>query len=217
MGTYAAKMSDFEAGLAARLMAREEEAFEELYQHFGRRILNACRRILKEEESARDALQETVLRIFKTASHFRGESRLWTWINRITVNVCPEMIRREKKHALRRAEDSREMELADQVRPNPLRQAYQAEVRNRVRNALKRLSPKHQQVVALHILAGFTISEIADRLKMPKGTVKSRIWYGRKELKCKLLPDSRIVKKLEGTVALDGPQRNGTLAPSWVF
>jgi len=58
MGTYAANVSRSEAGLAVRLKAREEEAFEELYQHFGRRILGACRRILKEEESARDALQE---------------------------------------------------------------------------------------------------------------------------------------------------------------
>ncbi len=191
MGTYAADVSRSEAGLAVRLKAREEEAFEELYQHFGRRILGACRRILKEEESARDALQETVLRIFLTRSHFRGDSRLWTWINRITVNVCLEMIRREKKNVVNSVEDLRENELEDQARPSPLHQAYQAEVRNRVRNALGRLSPKHQQVVTLHMLAGFTISEIANRLKLSEGTVKSRIWYGREKLRRQLLPESR--------------------------
>ncbi len=191
METYAANVSRSEAGLAARLKAREEEAFEELYQHFGRRILGACRRILKEEESARDALQETVLKILLTSSHFRGDSRLWTWINRITINVCLEMIRKEKKHVEIMAKDSRETELEDQVSPSPLHQAYKTEVQNRVWTALKRLSPKHQKVVALHTLAGFTISEIADHLRLPEGTVKSRIWYGREELKRQLLPDSR--------------------------
>ena len=101
------------------------------------------------------------------------------------------MIRKEKKHVVIMAKDSRETELEDQVSPSTLHQAYKAEVRSRVRTALERLSPKHQKVVALHTLAGFTISEIADHLKLPEGTVKSRIWYGREELKRQLLPDSR--------------------------
>jgi RNA polymerase sigma-70 factor (ECF subfamily) len=190
VGSYAADVPAFEANLAARVKLREEEAFEELYRLFCRRILRTSMRILKEEESARDALQETFLRIFTTASHFRSDSRLWTWINRITVNVCLEIIRKEKKHPRKNGEESRETDLMDQITPSPFGHACQAQVRNRVRNAVRMLRPKHKEAVTLHALAGFTISEIADRLDLPDGTVKSRIWYGREQLRRHLFRNS---------------------------
>ncbi len=184
MGSYIASVSSFEAGLVSRLRAREEEAFRELFNRFQGTIYRTSLRILKEEESARDALQETFLNVYRAARHFRGDSRLGTWINRITVNVCLEIIRKSKKHSQRTDEDiSQNVMLEDLRLVSPFHKSYQSELGSRVRRAMGRLSHKHYCVVQLYDLYGFTIPEIAGKLNLAEGTVKSRLFYGRQELK----------------------------------
>lgn len=187
MATFAADMSSMENVLVQGLSSRDDNAFQELFRLFGQRIFRTAMKILKEEESAKDALQETMINIHRAAGSFRGEARLATWINRITVNVCLEMIRKNKKHASRTSEDvSDHVTLEDRSTPNPFVSAQRREVRGRVWAALGRLSPKHQVVVRMHDLEGFTIREIAEKVGVPEGTIKSRLFYGREELKKQL-------------------------------
>src|SRR6185503_15978556 len=75
-----------EVGLIARLRARDLTAFEELVAHFERPVYALCFRLLNDAEEARDAAQETFLKVYKGLSGFRAESGLKTWIYRIAIN-----------------------------------------------------------------------------------------------------------------------------------
>lgn len=188
MATYAADLSPLELNLTRSLRHSEDGAFYELFHHFGQRIFRTAMRILKEEESARDAVQETLINIHRAADSFRGEARLSTWINRITVNVCLEMIRKNRRHANRTDEDiSEQVTLEDRSSRDPFTELHRAETRERVRRALARLSRKHREVVRMHDLEGFTIKEIAERVGVAEGTIKSRLFYGREVLKRQLV------------------------------
>jgi RNA polymerase sigma-70 factor, ECF subfamily len=184
MGTYIASVSPFEADLMERIQAREEGAFSELFDRFGNKIFRTALRMLKEEQSAQDALQETFLNVFRAARHFRGDSKVGTWINRIAINVCLEMIRKNRRHDQRLDEDiSENATLPDEQGMNPFDTIEQAEIGYRVQRALARLGRKHRPVVRMHDLEGYTIREIAEKLGVAEGTIKSRLFYGREELK----------------------------------
>ena len=188
MATYIAAVSPVEANLMSRVQARQEEAFGELYTRFRSRIYRTALRILQEDQSAQDALQETLLHIHRGARKFRGDSRLATWINRITVNVCLEMIRKNKKRDQHLDQDiSENTNLTDPAALTPFDETRRAEVCGRVRRALDRVGDKHRDVVRLHDLEGLTIREIALRLEVAEGTVKSRLFYGREALKKELI------------------------------
>ena len=188
MGTYIAAVSPQEASLISRIQASEEGAFPELFQRFRSNIYQTALRILKEDQSAQDALQETFLNVYRAVRNFRGDSTVGTWINRITVNVCLEMIRKNRKHQQRTDEDiSENLTLFDERSKSPFESVSQREVKRRVWNALKRLGKKHQDVVRMHDLEGFTIREIAKILKVAEGTVKSRLFYGRDALQRQLI------------------------------
>lgn len=187
MGTYIASVSPFEANLMLRIRNREEGAFRELFQRFQDKIFRTALKILKEEQAAQDALQETFLNIYRASHSFRGDSKIGTWVNRITVNVCLEMLRKNKKHKQRTDEDvSDHGALPDTRLANPYERTRQSEIRRKVHSALGRLGSKHRTVVGLHDLEGYTIREIAQQLEIAEGTVKSRLFYGREQLKQQL-------------------------------
>ena len=188
MENYIAAVSPLEANLMARVQNHDDGAFNELFTEFQERVYWTARRILKEDCSAQDALQETFVNVYRGAKNFRGDSRLSTWINRITVNVCFEMIRKNKKHSQRLEPDiSETTELQDPRAKTPFEETSQTETSQRVHMALKSLGDKHSRVVLLHDLEGYTITEISEIIGVPAGTIKSRLFYGRKALKKRLV------------------------------
>ncbi len=188
MGTYIATVAPLEANLVDRMQSRDENAFRELFTRYRPKIFSTALRILKEEQSAEDALQETFLNVYRAAHRFRGDSKLSTWINRIAINVCLEILRKNKKHAQRTEEDiSENQTLTDTRMATPFEAARTREAARRVHNALERMGVKHRDVVRLHDLEGYTIREIAEMLEIAEGTVKSRLFYGREELRRQLV------------------------------
>lgn len=187
-----ADLTPFEIQLMTRIQRNEDGDFQEFFDKFRGRIYRTALRILKEEESAWDALQETFINVFRAARCFRGDSKLGTWINRITVNVCLEMIRKNKKHRNQTDGDiSEDVNLEDRKAHTPEETFHTQEIRDRVQLSLGQLNQRHQSVVRLHDLEGFTIREIALRLGVAQGTIKSRLFYGRQELK-KILEQAEI-------------------------
>ena len=173
--------------LIAGLKKQDEAAFQVLHGNYGKRMYMTAYRILRDEELARDAMQESLINVFRAIKTFRGESKLSTWISRITVNVCLEMLRRNKKHQNRTEEDiSESWTLPDTKALDPLRKIEQMEARRKVRSAMSKLGRKHLIVVRMHDLQGYTIKEIAENLEVAEGTIKSRLYYGREELKKQL-------------------------------
>ena len=172
--------------LLERCVSQDPEAYNELFARYSRRIFNTAYRILGEEASAEDALQETLLNIYRGIAKFRGESKVSTWISRITINVCLGMLRKGKnRQFVDIEEDDVARKLQSETTPDtdPLAHTTHNELRTLVNETFRRMSKKQGQAVRLHDMEGNTIQEIARITRCPAGTVKSRLFYGRQEFK----------------------------------
>src|SRR5262245_3487673 len=85
-----------EAKLVAGLRAREERAFEQVVRDYGGRMLAVARKLLSNEEDARDAVQDAFLSAFKAIDQFEGQARLSTWLHRIVINSALAKLRRRR-------------------------------------------------------------------------------------------------------------------------
>ncbi len=171
--------------LLQRCRKNDPDAHSQFFSLYYRKIFNTAFRILGEEASAEDALQETLLNVYRGLDTFRGDSKISTWISRITVNVCLGMIRKGKNRQFVDIEDESARELPAAVTPenDPLEHASLEELRDVVEETFARMTGKQAVVVRLHDMEGHTIQEIAREIHCPVGTVKSRLFYGRQEFK----------------------------------
>ena len=171
-----------EVMLIDRCRRHESGAYEEFCSKFRSTIRRVAVRMLKDESAAEDAVQETLLNVYRAIGRFRGESRISTWLNRITTNVCLEMLRRGRKRKEESFEEMQEV-LVDTLRheDSPFDRLYQKELGERLGSSLANISPKQGQIVKMHDWDGLTIGEIARKLNISEGTVKSRLFYGRHE------------------------------------
>lgn len=134
------------------------------------------------QDMAADATQETFLTALKRASSFRGDSDAKTWLFGIALNVCRAMARRTK----------REMPLDDIVELHA-RDGVPNLSAMRLAQALKKLSPEHQEAVILHELDGLSYLEIATIVGVPEGTVKSRLHHAMHALRKHLSPSEDVL------------------------
>lgn len=174
-----------EAGLLQKCRFGDAEACNTLLERYNRKIFNTAFRILGEHASAEDALQETLLNVYRGLVNFRGDAQVSTWISRITVNVCLGMMRKGRARRAVSLEDDIARLLPALATPysDPEKHAITAELQDMVARTFGRMSRKHREVVRLHDLEGRTIPEIARLIHCPVGTVKSRLFYGRQEFK----------------------------------
>jgi len=179
-------VEDTGLALLKRCISRDQEAYNEFFARYNRKIFNTAYRILGEEASAEDALQETLLNIYRGIANFRGDSKVSTWISRITVNVCLGMLRKGKNRQfvdIEENEFARKLPAEMTTETDPLAYTSHKELRTLVNEALSRMSEKQRQAVRMHDMEGNTIQEIARITRCPAGTVKSRLFYGRQEFK----------------------------------
>jgi RNA polymerase sigma-70 factor (ECF subfamily) len=176
---------EFNAALLHRCRRNDPDACNELFERYNRKIFNTAYRILGEESSAEDALQETLLNVYRGISSFRGDSKVSTWISRITINVCLGILRKGKNKQFIELEEEHTGDFPAESTPftDPLAYASLEEQRSLVKDTFYRMSEKQGLVVRLHDMEGYTIQEIAEKIHCPAGTVKSRLFYGRQEFK----------------------------------
>ena len=179
------KYLDADAKLVERCLAGDDAAWEELVKTHTRRVYSICYRFTGADSEAQDITQDVFLRIFQTLKSFRaGEGSFTVWLTRLTRNLLIDNYRRNKKQ---RVTDSLEDQLP--VLEERATAATRADGRVEGREtseilqaALLRLSPELRETVVLRDLEDLEYREIADVLKVPEGTVKSRLNRGRAEL-----------------------------------
>jgi len=189
--------------LLNRCLTGDDSAWEALLRVYARKIYNLCYRFTGRVEEAEDVTQEVFIKVFQTLkSYDPAQGSFSTWLNRVARNHLVDHYRRTRKD---RVTSSLEDEMpAAQERPSPhMEPTGQVESRERreiLQLALDRLSPDLREAVILRDLHDLDYEEIALVLKVPQGTVKSRINRGRLEL-------GRVLKRMEG---MRGPATAGS-------
>jgi RNA polymerase sigma-70 factor (ECF subfamily) len=180
------------AVLVKRCLAGESAAWEEIVTVHNRRIYNICYRFTGSPDSAEDLTQEVFIKIYKTlGSYDLQRGAFTTWVTTMTRNLLVDHYRKAKQDRMTDSMDAPigaeddSLALADQiqdVKPPPDAALATKETQKMVQNALQKLSPELREAVILRDLQDLDYKEIALALKVPEGTVKSRINRGRTEL-----------------------------------
>jgi RNA polymerase sigma factor (sigma-70 family) len=158
------------------LMARSDEvALAELYDRYGRIAWGLARRVLRDDALAEDAVQESFLAAWRTASRFmpeRGTAR--TWLLTLVHRRAVDLVRREERRRADPIEAAGEPSGATGADDDALLRLE----RERVQAALAQLPDREREAIELAYYGGFSQSELAERLGTPIGTIKSRMFTG---------------------------------------
>lgn len=189
-------------GLLSGLRAGDERAYERLVEEFGGRMLAVARRILRNEEDARDAVQAAYLQAYRALPRFEGQSRVSTWLHRIVVNASLMQIRRRKA----RREESLEPLLPTFLEDGHPGEQFngweesadelleRAETRTFVRAAIDELPETYRTTLLLRDIEDLDTAEVAELLGITPNAVKIRLHRARQALR------ERIDRRLkEGT------------------
>ena len=178
--------------LVRRCIAGDAVAWDEIVQRYHRRIYNICYRFAGSADDAQDLTQEVFIRMYRTLNSYDvGRGAFMTWVTTLTRNLLVDHFRKTKHDRLTDSLDTTAsdnpdaMTLSDRIPdegPAPDSGVQSRETRDAVHQALQKLSPELREAVILRDLQDMDYREIATVLKVPEGTVKSRINRGRAEL-----------------------------------
>jgi RNA polymerase sigma factor (sigma-70 family) len=180
------------AMLVRRCLAGDAAAWEEIVQRYHRRIYNLCYRFSGSPDDAQDLTQEVFIKMYRTLSSYEaGRGAFMTWVTTMTRNLLVDHFRKGKQDRMTDSLDSAPsdhedaMPLSDRIEDKglpPDAGVQSRETRETVHRALQKLSPELREAVILRDLQDMDYREIASVLRVPEGTVKSRINRGRAEL-----------------------------------
>lgn len=174
----------------------DRSAFDFLMEKYQKQVFNIAYGMLSDYEDASDATQEVFFRVFKSISLFKGESSFTTWIYRICSNVCNDILRKRQKRGFSVSIDSDEENdsivqiVSDE--PTPEERVEINERQRAVWAAINELPSKYKEIIVYSDMQQLSYDEIAEILKCPKGTVRSRLNRARNALRKKLLPKREL-------------------------
>jgi len=174
-----------DAELAGRAAAGDHRAFETIMRRHNPLLFRTARSILKNDEEAEDAVQETYLQAFHALGSFRAEARLSTWLVRIAVNQALGRLRRRRADvipldtAMEEAETHMETWKNQDPDGHPESAAGRAELRKLIEARIDKLPEAYRTVFVLRALEELTVEETAAALDIPEATVRTRFFRAR--------------------------------------
>ena len=169
--------------LIERCLAGDQQAWDQIVKQHWRKVFNLAYKFVGRHDEAEDLTQDIFLKIFKALHTFDRRANFQTWLISISRNLCIDHYRsvRKERETMARDVDAATLTPASRER-SPYGELEQIDLRVRIRQALAELPPTLREAVVLRDLQEFSYQEIADKLNLPEGTVKSRINRGRLEL-----------------------------------
>lgn len=182
-----AEMSDQD--MVRAVLAGDAHAYRGLVEKYQQRVYHVVFGMVRNREDARDLTQEAFIKAFRNLEGFRQDSRFYTWLYRIAMNVTIDFTRRrarapvgagaEEDVAVRDADRG----IADARRDDsPRKQLERKELHGAILEAIGQLPEGHRQAILLREVEGLSYKEIADVLEIKEGTVMSRLFYARRKL-----------------------------------
>ena len=173
-----------------------DSLFEELVDAQYKRIFSLIFRMVRSEQDAADLTQETFVRVYRALPRVRARGALPTWVRRIATNLCLDHLRRRISAPPQTSLDGPSsfdpdtqatLDVVD-TSGEPDRLYFTAESKRLLYAAIDTLPTGYRTVILLHHIEGMRVEEIAEAMRVPGGTIKSRLSRARRELRRKLLP-----------------------------
>lgn len=166
----------------------DTNAFENLILIYEAKIYNLCFYILKNKEDALDASQEVCIKIYKSISKFKGDSKFSTWVYRVTYNTCIDHVKKRKDDIpyddFINSENNMENKIDGIIESR--------ELKHEIKSCIMKLNEDFRTIVILRDIDGLSYQEIATILKIEVGTVKSRLSRARDTLKNELIKNGVV-------------------------
>jgi RNA polymerase sigma-70 factor, ECF subfamily len=178
-------------GLVERAREGDHDAFAVLAGAAVARLDAAARLILRDRELARDAVQDALIRAWRDLPGLRDPERFDAWLHRLTVNACLDATRRRRRRVI-------EVELTPLAHPSVGDASAELADRDLLDDALRRLTPEWRAVVVLHYYLGMPVPDVAVALRIPEGTVKSRLHRSIGAMRTSLADADRPASPLPG-------------------
>jgi RNA polymerase sigma-70 factor (ECF subfamily) len=176
--------------LVQRVRSGDQRAFKLLVERYQRKVYAVALGMLKDKEEARDVAQEAFIKVYKYLDHFKGDASFYTWLYRITVNICIDVMRRKGS-----ARGDEHVEFDESVRldtseanlgslgtrlgTNPQKSALRRELADKIAQAFQHIPETHREILLLREVEGMSYEDLARTLDIPKGTVMSRLFHAR--------------------------------------
>jgi RNA polymerase sigma-70 factor (ECF subfamily) len=172
-------MENIDKNILIRARAGDLKAFEYILSFYEKTIYNYCLRILKNSPNAKDATQETFIKVYTHRKTIDPEKNIKTWIFTIATNTVYDFLRGKKR--------KNEISLNEEFETNSNFETYYSKKEeglvSDMDKALKQINPEYKQALLLFYQQGFEYKEIAEILEMPLNTVKTHISRGKEQLK----------------------------------
>jgi len=181
-----------DAELVRKAQQGDVSAFEELVERYHGKIYGLTYNMTSNREDAEDLTQEVFVKAFEALPRFKGKSSFYTWVYRIAVNkTINYRKKRNRKRTLSLDQFDQEIKTDDvchdlTAKGSPLRNISLSELQERLNEALQHLSEKHRTVVVMHDMQGIPHEEIAKVVGASVGTVRSRLFYARRQMQTEL-------------------------------
>jgi RNA polymerase sigma-70 factor (ECF subfamily) len=176
-----------DAALIEAVLAGNVELFGELVQAYQGRLYNAVARMVGNPDDAEDIVQDAFVQAFRKLDSFRASSSFYTWIYRIAVNAAINFHRRHRRTLAFTVDHEEGSSVEGSSREAPSQRLESLEESARVQQGLMQLSEEHRQILVMREIDDLSYEQIAEILRLPVGTVRSRLHRARLQLKDCLL------------------------------
>lgn len=166
--------------IVKRAKLGHEDAVKEIIERHEQQVAATVIGILGFGPEVDDIGQETFVQFFRSLNKFRGDSRVGTYLTRIAINLSLNELKRRKRYVRFPMSDLQENICSY---PNRTEQEKASDAKEIIRQGLQKLEPKFRTIIVLRLINGYTTREIAKMLRLPQGTVLSRLARGQAKLK----------------------------------
>ncbi len=185
---------DADIGMVNAVRAGDATAYRGLVEKYQTRVYHVIYGMVRNQEDAQDLTQESFVKAYRNLHAFREDSRFYTWLYRIAMNVTIDFTRRRARNPVSGLEDEVATRDADggiaeaHHADNPRKALERKQLHTAIMDAVGELPEDQRQVILLREVDGLSYKEIADVLEIAEGTVMSRLFYARKKLQKVLAP-----------------------------
>jgi RNA polymerase sigma-70 factor (ECF subfamily) len=189
---------DADDSLIERCKAGDRDAFRQVFERYQRRAYALAFGIVRNRDEALDVVQEGFLKAFRSLAGFAGNASIYTWLYRIIMNVAIDHKRKEAReqkvdyddtiaHMEEEAPAGSAQLLPQLLRGDPAKETSRREIREKIDEALAKLSDNHRAVLVMREIDGLSYEEMAKVMKCSKGTIMSRLFHARRNMQKHLI------------------------------